>query len=500
MTEQDAAEPLLTISKLELWRGTLQLCQNLDLVVRPGEVHLLAGANGSGKTTLLRMLAGFIPPPGDIGLQSGTAAIWLGGRKMGEDRQADNRQRLHIGHHDSLDGSLSLEKNLLLWAATQGLTAAEPEAVARAISQFGLQAAAKVPLRLLSAGQRQRAGLCKLSLAGIERPLWLLDEPMTALDSESQHHLASILSAHAADGGAVLVSSHGPIGVTPAAILTLGLATNKTTEPLSQKTSSTTPDTSPAKPVAHPLPPLSAPHHKLLSANAPRRRQAKATSMALAVLQAELARAWRHAADTLSSIGFFIIIASLAPLGIGAESQKLAEFAPVTLWTSLLIAGLPQMAGMFASNTADGGNLARLEALGQIPMPMALVVLVKLLAGWLTIGLPMLLIMPLVAIMLGLPLQSMAMLLPAAGLGSMALVMLGGMAAALTIGARLGGVLMVVLVLPLAMPVLIFGTAATTAGNATAPAALQLLLALVMIYLAIMPLMISAALRSALEA
>ena len=162
-----------------------------------------------------------------------------------------------------------------------------------------------------------------------------------------------------------------------------------------------------------------------------------------------------------------------------------------------MLATLPQMERVFARDTADGG----LDHLLMTPLPLPLVILAKTLAAWVSIGLPLVAASPLMAVMLGVASSSILTIMSALAIGSFGLLLLGMATAALVLNAQRGGVLMAILVLPLAMPILIFGTAATAAamvgGDAATP--LKLLTAMTLVMLAIAPPAAAISLKHAAE-
>jgi len=216
-----------------------------------------------------------------------------------------------------------------------------------------------------------------------------------------------------------------------------------------------------------------------------------------AVLKRDLLLGWRGISDTIAGISFFVMIIALVPLAIGPDSAMLTVIAPAILWIAALLATLPQMERLFARDDAEGC----LDHLLMIPAPLPLIVLTKICAAWLLIGLPLTLTAPLLGMMLALPLAGMAMVMLALAIGTFGLLMLGMIAAALVLGARRGGVLIAILVLPLAMPILIFGVAtsqaAITGDNPMPP--FQFLLAVVLLLLAITPWATAISLRHAAE-
>lgn len=213
----------------------------------------------------------------------------------------------------------------------------------------------------------------------------------------------------------------------------------------------------------------------------------------LALLGRELRLALRHPADTLAAVMFFVLVAALFPFGIGPAPEALARLAPGALLAAALLAALLPLDRLFGADAEDG-TLDQLLLSGIGP---AAVALAKAAAHWLTTGLPLLLATPIAAAMLNLPTGAWVAAMAALGLATGFLSLLGTTGAALTLGARRGGVLLPLLVLPLAIPAVIFGAAgieAAAAGLAAQPY-LLLLGALLAAALPLAPLAAGAALR-----
>jgi heme exporter protein B len=211
------------------------------------------------------------------------------------------------------------------------------------------------------------------------------------------------------------------------------------------------------------------------------------------LLARELRLAIRHPADTLAAVMFFVLVAALFPFGVGPSPELLARLAPGVLLASALLAALLPLDRLFGAEAEDG-SLDQLLLSGLHPAAIAAV---KALAHWITTGVPLVIATPLAAVLLNLPVAAMAAAMAALALGSAILSLLGAAGAALTLGARRGGVLLPLLVLPLAIPVMIFGAAAIEAAASGLEARPYLLLEAAMLALAIplAPLAAGAALR-----
>jgi heme exporter protein A len=195
----------LSAENLALERGGRRLFHGLSFALAAGEAIALTGPNGAGKSSLLRALAGFLPfSEGSVACEGGAAEQTLG------------EQTHYLGHADSLKLALSAGENLSFWAAMLGDGRAE---VGAALARLGLPHVADFPVRALSAGQKRRVALARLLVA--PRPLWLLDEPTTALDAAAQTCFAEIMREHLAGGGLILAATHAPLGLEAARTIRL---------------------------------------------------------------------------------------------------------------------------------------------------------------------------------------------------------------------------------------------------------------------------------------
>jgi heme exporter protein A len=198
----------LEVTGLTCRRGGRLVFGDLSCSLAKGELLALTGRNGSGKTTLLRALALLVPA------DAGT--IRWQGVDIAADRESWRRRIAWLGHLDGLKGDLTLAENL---AAACQLREEGTERVDAALAAFDLDPLAHRPVRTLSAGQRRRAALARVLAAGA--PLWLLDEPLNALDAPSQAALRAALGRHLASGGLAIAATHAPLDVPNARILEL---------------------------------------------------------------------------------------------------------------------------------------------------------------------------------------------------------------------------------------------------------------------------------------
>lgn len=183
------------------------------------------------------------------------------------------------------------------------------------------------------------------------------------------------------------------------------------------------------------------------------------------VIQRELRIAFRSGVEVINPLWFFLIVITLFPLGIGPEPQLLARIAPGVAWVAALLSSLLALERLFRDDFADGS----LEQLLLLPTPLPVTVLGKVIAHWLITGLPLLLLSPLAALLLSLNVAGWRALALTILLGTPTLSLLGAIGVALTVGLRRGGVLLSLLVLPLAVPVLIFASAAIDAAGMGLP-------------------------------
>lgn len=212
------------------------------------------------------------------------------------------------------------------------------------------------------------------------------------------------------------------------------------------------------------------------------------------VVQRDLLLALRNRADVLACVAFFVIVAMLVPLGLGPEQAILRAIGPGMLWIAALLASTLALGRLFTQDFSDG----TLEQMLLSPEPLSVLVAGKIAAHWLVSGLPLILLSPLLALSFGLAPGQLPLLLASMLLGTPVLSLIGAVGAALTLGVRGGGVLVALLVLPLYVPVLIFGAGAVAAGN-EAHTHLLLLGGLLAGSAALAPWATAAALRIALE-
>ncbi|HQN65640.1 MAG TPA: heme exporter protein CcmB [Methylophilus sp.] len=215
------------------------------------------------------------------------------------------------------------------------------------------------------------------------------------------------------------------------------------------------------------------------------------------ILARDILVAMRRQSDVAAVFFFFVIAASLFPLGSGADPKLLSSMAPSVLWVTALLSCMLSLSRLFASDFSDG----TLEQMLISSQPLILVVLAKTFAHWILSGLPLVIIAPFIGLQFNLASESLQVLALSLFIGTLALSLIGSVGAALTLGLRGAGVLIAILVLPLYIPVLVFGAGAVTATTIgmSPQGALSLLGAILALSLVFAPLAASIALKIALE-
>jgi heme exporter protein A len=203
--------PLLEAVALACERDWRMLFENLELRLAAGDMLQISGPNGSGKTSLLRLLAGLMQPT--------SGEVRLNGQPLAQQRTELARNLLWIGHAAGIKDLLTPEENLTWLCALH--RPAERDAILQALELVGLRGFEDVPCHTLSAGQQRRVALARLYLAG--PPLWVLDEPFTALDKQGVAQLEEHLAKHCEQGGMVVLTTHHTLTRIPAGYRDLDL-------------------------------------------------------------------------------------------------------------------------------------------------------------------------------------------------------------------------------------------------------------------------------------
>jgi len=215
------------------------------------------------------------------------------------------------------------------------------------------------------------------------------------------------------------------------------------------------------------------------------------------VIRRDLMLAMRRRADVLTTLIFFVIVVSLFPLAVGSEMDMLRKMAPGVVWVAALLASMLSLGRMFSADYLDG----TLEQMLLVPQSLSILVLGKVLSHWMLSGLPLVVIAPVLGLQFDMSGQALLVLIFSLLIGTPVLSMIGAFGAALTLGLRGGGVLVALLVLPLCIPVLIFGTGAVIAvTSGVSPASnLSLLGAFLLMSLLLTPWVSGQALRISME-
>ncbi len=415
-------------------RGGRTLFAGLSFAVGGGEALLLLGPNGAGKTTLIRTIAGLLAPA--------AGAIRLDG---GDAERSVGEQCHYVGHLNALKSSLTVEENAAFWCRFLG---GRRDGLDVALEAFGLAHLRDIPAAYLSAGQKRRLGLARVLLA--ERPVWLLDEPTVSLDQRRPD------GADPRRGGASRRRRRGGCG-----------------------------DARPPRPAQ-------------LTRAASRRQGRGGMSAFWELVRRDLLVAWKEGGTVGVALGFYLVVVTLLPLGIGPDLNLLTRIAPGILWVALLLAALLSLGRMFETDLEDGS----LEVLATGPLPLEAVAAAKSLAHWLTTGVPLTLLAPLLGLFLNLQPEAYGVLMLSMLAGTPAISSLGAVGAALTLRTRRGGLLLALLMLPLFVPTLIFGIETVRSASLDSAAFLPSFLILCAISLAsvvLAPVAAAAALRFQLQ-
>jgi heme exporter protein A len=207
----------LQADQLACTRGERQLFRGLNFELNSGDALWIAGTNGSGKTSLLRMLCGLSMPA--------EGAVCWHGEDIRTIREEFNSKLVYIGHASGVKDDLLAWESIVIASILSGKAVSRDDAC-KALEQMGLAQVIELPVRVLSQGQRKRVALARLQLA-MDAPLWILDEPFTALDQRSIADLCGTLSSHLANGGMVIYTTHQEIALTAGRGIRLDLDMNQ---------------------------------------------------------------------------------------------------------------------------------------------------------------------------------------------------------------------------------------------------------------------------------
>jgi heme exporter protein B len=449
----------LSVDHLACRRAGRLIFEDVSFALSPGEALLVTGRNGAGKSSLLAILAGRLQP------DSGTVALEEAGERS-------LPECLHlVGHREGLKSALTAEENLAFARDLLGDAALSPSA---ALGAVGLDHAARLPVGYLSAGQRRRVALARLLVA--HRPVWLLDEPTAALDVASQDMLADLMRRHLAGGGMIVAATHQALAL-PAKELRIERAPSRAVPPSGREDAHPSPLAgeggegaprssaggassfgSSAEPVPKGGATLPSP---TLRPKGGERKAAPALRPFLGSIARDLKLATRVGGSGALGLVFFLMIVTLVPFALGPDLNLLARIGPAILWIAAVLATLIGLDRLFQADEEDGS----LDLMRSAPVPLEVVVLAKVIAHWLTTGLPLALAAPLFGLLVALTPSAMLAMVATLLVGTPALAFLGAIGAALTASLRRGGLILAILVLPLMIPTLIFGVSAANAAT-----------------------------------
>lgn len=200
---KDALSLMLEARALECVRGGRQLFQDLSFSLEPGAALEVTGPNGSGKTSLLRMLCGLLSP-------TAGAILWRG-ESISSLKEEYLKGLAYLGHANGIKPELDARENLRIATGLAGVRASA-EQIDAALTRMGLGHQTESPAKTLSQGQQRRLALARLAVSN--KPLWILDEPLTALDSAAVRLVQSVLDEHLQEGGMAVLTTHQPLEIT----------------------------------------------------------------------------------------------------------------------------------------------------------------------------------------------------------------------------------------------------------------------------------------------
>ena len=208
-------EAYIKAENLTLYRGGEPVLENLSFTAPLGTALIITGDNGAGKTTLIRAIAGLLP------LKSGI--LTFAGKPLLHNPIVQENM-IYIGHQHSMTLKMTAAENLIFWAKLHGVKITKQN-IENASEALGITSILHREIGLLSEGQKRRCGLLKLAV-GLDRKIWLLDEPLTALDATAGKQLLQLIDKHTENGGIVIAATHHPLSLSRAIHLDLAVATS----------------------------------------------------------------------------------------------------------------------------------------------------------------------------------------------------------------------------------------------------------------------------------
>ena len=459
---------MLRVQSLAYARDQQSIFSGLTFNVDPGTILHIKGANGAGKSSLLRILAGL------CSASSGSLHCAV--------------SRLYIGHQMGLHPALSPVQNLLWLMKLRGLASSSMiAAIHHALRALGLEGEAHTSCKALSKGQYQRVGLARLMLDPAK--LWILDEPCTGLDAGGIHFLEACYERQLQRGGAIIIASHQDCfgDALQAQVITL----------VPHQTSFSEWHSGTYIPVFDDLPSLESTPLMLTRKNFLNRPLVSIFGAFWGLLRRDCMIYSQHPADPLAALGFFSLISSLFLILFGFLPSLLVQIGPALIWMAVLLALLMSIESILRSDYQAGA----LDHLILSKHPLAVLCFSKMLAHMLVVGLPLLLVAPVVALLFHFNPAAVVALALSLLLGIPSITLIASVGAALTLGLERGAWLVMLLILPLLLPLILLGVhAVICAAQGLAWQADILLLSAVFIFSVVAaPLLMAFTLRVSLE-
>ena len=458
-----AERPLLQVAGLDLQRGRRRLAVSVNFTLGAGHYIELTGANGSGKTTLLRVLAGLTGANKHARIEFTHTDAQTG--------TPPHHSVFHFAARHGFRPELSVRDQLALSLSLFDRSASAADC-RDWLTEVGLARNIDQRVGSLSEGQIRRLMLAVM--AGAKRRIWLIDEPLNALDADGVALLGRLMNRHLAAGGAAVVATHQTLSQRLPDLVTRFAGSVQLS---AQQTRFIANDWAPQSPAPEP------------HSNPP-------ASFGW-VCRREFALLLARPQDALWPAVFHWMVVSLFPFGLGADSALLGKIAPGVFWVSSLLAMLLASQRMFSADFEQGA-LDQMQVAGlSLPMLAA----GKLIAAFIAVGVPLSLASFPLGLQYGLPGGTVVLLAASMLLGLITLASLCAVFAALGLMARQAQVVVSLMSLPCFVPVLIFGTAATDSAQAglSAQAPLMVLAALAVLSLIALPVVAARVLSLALD-